>query len=220
MIHEKIQKKIIKHEFHDKIFLASIISMIIIIFLMFLLKVMGILKIYIDLMSYIALLNALVIAWICVYPGEGSDKNKYEGKFKIIDEIKIKDAETYNNKKDIINLFYESRKYLTKEEKDMFTWRRLKLEKDEQRYQLFFKVQKEYLRYIFAGTIGSVILKGMLEWDKLLEKKTIISYGILFLSIIITLMRLVLWVMNTNYKYEYLNDITRYEQNLLNEILK
>lgn len=217
---KRFKKNIIKHEFHDKIFLASIISMIIIIFLMFLLKVMGILKIYIDLMSYIALLNAVVIAWICVYPGEGSDKNKYEGKFKIIDEIKIKDAETYNNKKDIINLFYESRKYLTKEEKDMFTWRRLKLEKDEQRYQLFFKVQKEYLRYIFAGTIGSVILKGMLEWDKLLEKKTIISYGILFLSIIITLMRLVLWVMNTNYKYEYLNDITRYEQNLLNEILK
>lgn len=137
---------IMKEIFHDKILRTSIMVFVAIILLMFaLINCTTIPRICVDLLGYIALADVLFIAWICAFPEECADKRQYEVKFQLIDEIKIKDAETYNNKKDIINLFYKNKEYLTKEEKNMFTWRRLKLEKDEQRYHQFLKVQKEYL---------------------------------------------------------------------------
>lgn len=193
-----------KEIFHDKILRTSIMVFVAIILLMFVLINCTIIpRICVDLLGYIALADVLFIAWICAFPEECADKHQYEVKFQLIDEIKIKDAETHNNKKDIINLFYENKEYLTKEEKNMFTWRRLKLEKDEQRYDQFLKVQKEYLRYIFTATIGAEILGKILKWDELLAKGTIISYGVLFVMIIIASKRLIFAFLNQNFKYEY-----------------
>ena len=75
------------------------------------------------------------------------------------------------------------------------------------------------MRYIFTATIGAEILGKILKWDKLLAKGTIISYGVLFVMIIIAFIRLIFAFLNQNFKYEYLSDITKYEMNLLDEIL-
>lgn len=211
---------IIKGIFRDKILRTSIMVCVTIILLIAFINYTTIPRICVDLLGYIALADLLFIAWICAFPEECADKRQYEMKFQLIDKIKIKDAETYNNKKGIIKLFYKNKKHLTKEEINMFTWRRLKLEKDEQRYYQFLKVQKDYLRYIFTTAIGAKILEEILKWDKLLNRGIIISYGILFTIIIVVCMRLILAFINRNFKYEYLSNIVKYEINLLDEILK